>query len=272
MRFEAGLVVGRATFKQHNERLEQRGLGAIVFREVEQRGENAQIVPCRTKIARDDESHAIAIEAALAPTHGKPASPMKRRNCSASGWSRSLAGRSIARKNDASDEKVAIQVTIWCRRRLMMSPIGSATAMAPIMNSPLFGSAIMKPLNSPTSSSTASPGKHGKAARAMAAQPRAGRDQPDRVGAEQRRQCIGDRQLGMAKLGQGQGMVQSEGDEEQEQARRNDGGKNSARNIAPGIDVFTAADKSDFAIAASPSRTRPKLHGSPTIVEPPVRR
>ena len=180
------------------------------------------------------------LSAALAPTHGNPASPMKRRNCSASGWSRSLAGRSIARKNGASDEKVAIQVTIWCRRRLMTSPIGSATAMAPIMNSALFGSAIMKPLNSPTSSSTASPGNHGKAARAMAAQPRAGRDQPDRVGAEQRRQCIGDRQLGMAKLGQGQGMVQSEGDEDEEQARRNDGSKNSARNIAPGIDVFTA--------------------------------
>ena len=72
MRFEAGLVVGRAAFKQHNERLEQRGLGAIVFREIEQRGENAQIVPCRTKIARDDESHAIAIERGLGSDAWKP--------------------------------------------------------------------------------------------------------------------------------------------------------------------------------------------------------
>ena len=59
---EASLVTRRAGFEQHNQRLEQFGLGAIAFRKVEQRWQDPQIIPSRPEISRNDEAHPITLQ------------------------------------------------------------------------------------------------------------------------------------------------------------------------------------------------------------------
>lgn len=75
--FEGFLAVGRALLEQHRERDEQLRVAAIAAGEIEQGGENAQIVPCRAEIARDDDPQAAAVGRSLGPDTGEVVVPVE---------------------------------------------------------------------------------------------------------------------------------------------------------------------------------------------------
>ena len=66
-----GFVGGRAFLKQHDQRLEQRRLRGIAARKLMQCGQNAQIIPRRAEVARDDKPHAVTVESGLGADTGK---------------------------------------------------------------------------------------------------------------------------------------------------------------------------------------------------------